>query len=183
MSQGIHCDTIVVMTSSHPFKIRNLVDKIGNWTNSYDMRTLSPCPGLLLNCNESKVTSYLSVTLEDDSRFLITPEYRVLNDSSKLIPASDLRKNSRLRLGQMTEMIPRCDDTRLQMYIRESVQDAARIDEMWDKLRHPPNVSSVAVKSVREITSSQPVPFFDLRIPWFHTFAIKVGINIIYVHR
>lgn len=183
MSQGIHCDTIVVMANSNPFKIRNLVDKIGTWTNTYDIRTLSSCPGYILNCNESQVTSYLSVTLEDDSRFLITPEYRVLTDSNKLILAGDLKKNSRLKLGQMTEMIPRYDERTIQTFLRESFKDSARIDEMFLDYQHVSNVSSVGVRSIKEVVSTRSVPFFDLRIPKFHTFAIKVGINLIYVHR
>lgn len=183
MSQGIHCDTVVVLANSNPFKIRNLVDKLGTWTNTYDIRTLSSCPGYILKCTESLVNTYLSVTLEDDSRFLITPEYRVLTDSNTLIQARKLKKNCRLKLGRVSVLNPQYDDRTIQTFVRETFKDSDRLDKLFLEYEHVSDEQSVAVKLVREIKSSNAVPFFDLRIPKFHTFAIKVGTNLIYVHR
>lgn len=181
MSEGIHCDSILVLANTSAVKIKNLIGSKGSYVNSWDLRTLSESPGYIQRCwTVDNVESYLRVDLESGGRFLMTPGYRVLTSNNELVPIKSLSKGSLLKSGSIIRLTPTYDQKIIKEFDRESFIDAKRIDEMFEDFKFP-LVDTVKIIKITEIKSN-PVPFLSVTIPRFHTFGLKVGNNLIYVH-
>lgn len=183
MTEGIHCDSIVILANTSGTKIKNLVDARGSFVNSIDPRSLFECPGYLQRCNlVGEIVKYLRIDLENGSRFLISPGYRILNNQNELVRADSLIRGSKLYLGNLSKLVPQYDQRTLKEFDRESFIDSQRIDDANLEFKTSTLVTKVIkVINIVEVNSN-PIPFYSLTIPRFHNYGIKVGSDVIYVH-
>lgn len=180
---GIHCDTLVIMADSSVYKVRNLQARVSDYVLSHDIRTFRLTAGYIQDCiPEVKVRKYLRIILDDDSRLLVTPDYRIINPNNMLVTIDTLNPGDHVKLGSPMTVIPRYSEKIIREFSRESMRDYNKIDESLLEFQHSDPLNSIRIKSITAVTSDSDVAFSSLRISQYHNFAVKIKSGIIYIH-